>query len=1065
MKKKFISTSYFFMAFRIYNASAGSGKTFGLVRDLLGILFEPGRKPGEIDRVLAVTFTNKAANEMKRRLINELYLMAQGEDTPMAQIITQSKHFSGARLQQKAALLLDALLFNYDRLHFSTIDKWTFGLIRTFGRELGISFNANVEIDDETRTREIIENYLNTLSPDDPAFPFLVEWSTQKIEDHSNWDITGDLQKLTYFLLPDSFAPVLETLRNEDPGKIPALHDQIRKQLRETERRLVEALKRLQTFSARHQSFISRYNNLHNLLEKLITKPRERFSGSTLGSSTFRKLFVDRENDLTKKNKSIPSPDKEQIDALRAGIHEIFRQYLWLTALRKGLRPLVLIEEIVREVERYKEENDLLFISDFNKIIRRVVTNNPAPFIYWRLGQRLKYHFIDEFQDTSRIQWENFLPLLQEVFSGAFGASDPGRVTLFGDAKQSIYRFRGALPEQFIRLALPPSNPAASNPFAAKKEIVQMDTNYRSLPAVVDFNNRFFAFAGSYLDDFYRSVYTPENLRQKAFRKDAHGYVEIRFTDKPGKDDDETDYKQIYLDRLLDQIRDLRRRGYAWKDIAILFPRNKHGALIAERLSTENIPAISGDALAVGLSSKVQLLVHLLAERHHPSYENRFELLRYWAAVEGREMDAGFFDAARDLTFGQLMAYLSGKTDAARIPWAELTLFDFFATAYEFLDLQRGGEDAYIRFFMDMIRQNDRRLADTAFLHEWESYLAFKPVPGNETLDAIRLMTVHKAKGLEFPAVIFAFPKYELQSKSRSGKPGYVWINTPPESNLPPYIPLELSDIKRLALLGDESFEEIYAGETRKSLFDTTNLFYVAFTRARDELYVFPYDIQKPSKDGTLSDFQQILSDFVLEHENYDETNQRFTVGSKIQRNDTGPSAPPGENFPTHYRHLDWNTGPFLLRTSKAEFSGAREAAKHGRLLHEWLARIRYAPDVERYRKSLQAYPGVLQTLEQITRHPRLEKYFHPPYRILTERGLGQMRDGEMLSRRPDRICLLPQTREVALIDYKTGQPRPGHESQMREYARMLRSAGYSIVDALLVYTGENKVMVKDVDI
>ncbi len=1052
------------MAFRIYNASAGSGKTFGLVRDLLRILFALSHKSDEIDRVLAVTFTNKAANEMKGRLINELDLMAHGKDTPMAQILKESQQLSDDQLRQKAAELLDELLFHYDRLHFSTIDKWTFGLIRTFGRELGISFNANVEIDDETRTREIIENYLNTLAPDDTAFPFLVEWTSRKIEDQANWDITGDLQKLTYFLLPDSYASILESLQNETPEKIPALHEQIQKQLRETEHRLIEALKHLQELLARHQALISYYNNRFNLLEKLITKPHERFSSSTLTASTFRELFLDREKELTKKNKNIPPSDREQIDKLRAEIPGMLRQYLWLTALRKGLRPLVLLEEIVREVQRYKDENDVLFISDFNKIIRRVVKNNPAPFIYWRLGQRLKYHFIDEFQDTSRIQWENFLPLLQEVFSGLFGPADPGSVTLFGDAKQSIYRFRGAVPEQFIRLALPPSEPESANPFPTRKQIVRMDTNYRSLPAVVDFNNAFFAFAGTYLDDFYRSVYTSENLSQKAFRRKESGYVEIRFTDKPGKDED-TDYEQIYLDRIVEQIRDLRRRGYAWKDIAILFPRNKHGALIAARLSDENMPAVSGDALAVGLSSKVQLLVHLLAERRHPSYENRFLLLQYWAAVKGRETDAAFFDATRDLPFGQLMFYLSGKAEAVNVPWSELTLFDFFATAYDFLDLDSSGEDAYVRFFMDMVRQNDRRLSDTVFLHEWEGYLSRKPIPGNETLDAIRLMTVHKAKGLEFPAVIFAFPNYELQSKSRSGRPDYVWVETSGENELPPYIPLEMIDVKRLALLGDEYFEKIYSRETQRSIFDTTNLFYVAFTRARDELYVFPYDIRKPAKDGTLNDFQQILMDFVQNHENYDEENQRFATGTKIRK--TGVTEEPviADESSTHYRHLDWNAGPFLLRTSKAEFSAAREATRHGRLLHTWLARIRDASDVELYRSSLGSHPGILQTLEQIVGHPRLQKYFQPPYRILTERSVGQMREGEMLNRRPDRICLLPQSREAVLIDYKTGRPQSGHESQMREYARLLRDAGYRVSEALLVYAGDDQISVKEVSV
>ncbi len=1035
------------MSFKVYTASAGSGKTFTMVKDMLAYLLF-SNNPYAVSRIWAVTFTNKAANEMKERLLKELETIAAGKPSPMLDEILKIKPAYEKEIRKKAAERLEEILFHYDRLSISTIDKFSFRIIRQFARELGIAPGINVDLDDMNTADQITDEFLRELTPQSPFLNSLRDMVLENIEDAKKWRVADELKKFKYYLLPDHYWQYTQTLHQINPREIISLRGKLFREIKELQKNMAAGAEEIKRILLPLEKDINRFNDKIKVIEKLIAKDEKVIFQKTILS------FLTGKN-LWKKNKELPEAEESIADHAQ----KIFKNYvrlLYIRAARKTLGPLMLMKEMHRRLEAYKKENDMIFISDFNKIIQNVVADSPTPFIYWRLGERYEKYFIDEFQDTSHIQWNNMIPLISEAFSGNFPDGSAG---IFGDAKQSIYRFRGGEPEQFIELSTAENTPGA-NPFATSKSIHTLDANWRSAPEIVEFNNYLFPHLAQKIDDpFYSLPYSSGYLKQTP-RKNYPGYIRLDF--------EEVENEEAYLEkitRLVEEI--LAKSNYKPGDITILFHKGKEGNQISEALTNKGFSVVSADSLMLESAKELEFLNKLFAYRLHPQDDILFELLLAFAAWKGIQPTSDFFTSKQGMSLSGLIESLSGKKINEKL--ISGNIYDFFVGLIEHFGMNQTGENAYIRAFLDQTAQHlTNTLSDESFIELWKNKIGKKSVSSLESPDAIRLMTVHKAKGLEFPVVIYAYPQNKFIDQNDLKK--IVWIQTNETLGIP-FLPFTLNDLNKLVKLKEHttgyfSFPSylnnlIEKAEKEKSkiLFEKTNLQYVAFTRPIERLYYLPF-IKKETQESFVSEIKTIAS----QYENISSGKENiFEIGTPVPSSQEKISSPEEEFIPGQdiYRMQTFDSPLIHINREKLEFwsESRREKISYGLMIHRYLSQLHTREDLEYVKARVLAEndPGraeeMIKIMENLLGHPGLKNFFSKErYNIITERSVAFSREGNLENYRPDRILLDKKTGNIIIMDYKTGTFQKEHAGQLHLYADLLEKAGFNIQEKMLVY-------------
>ncbi len=1018
-------------AFRIYNASAGSGKTFNLVKDYLMLLFQKQAHVSP-ERILAVTFTNKAAAEMKERVLEKLSRFAEGNLEAPAQEIMRELSLDEKNMAAKSKKLFDRLLFEYDHLQFGTIDRFTYRIIRTFARELGISLSADVEMNDRGVLMEIIDDFLLKIDEKSPYFRWFLRMLEDKMEENKHWDIAFDLKEtLPWFILSDRHADLLEKLEKieaetlhetgrEIGRKTAQLKSQIRKQAEEL----------LQIIRPWHKQ-ISYYNRYESLLNKILNGHFKDLSGSS-----FDKLLS---GEIFKKNAGVDEGLPGEISAKAAPLEPMIRELFELSVLRKGLNPLGVYSAVLQETREYKTQNDKIFISDFNKILRRVVKDSDAPFIYWRLGEKFKHFFIDEFQDTSVLQWENLVPLINDVLSRHTGYPYAS-LNLLGDPKQSIYRFRGGDPEQFIELAYFDKNPFV----ATGKEILKLNKNWRSAKSIVQFNNTVFpALAQAYLqtgnenlplNQLYLSVYEAENVRQD-YRGDApEGYVEVDLAPV----ENETGYGE----KILEKVNGLIGDGWKPGEICILADRHAQLNFLAHILAENGYKTLSENALQLKASAKLQLLHELFRYAVEPDEGRLPAILIWYAQIRNRPLEPDRILKLRGGTLEDILQALTGKKPE-NLPGI-FRLHEFFLYLTGFLELDDENEQAQLRLFFDLVnRLSAYETTPVAYLHAWENRLGNESVLLPADDQSIKLMTVHKAKGLEFPVVIYAYATEAFNPQLKD----MLWTkNTGAFSREIPYVPVRSSDLKRWSEI-EPSKAPDYAKELLQVRFDALNRLYVALTRPKEQLYLMPYLKGKPR--GFIPEFEELLQNSGA----YDPERKIFLNGTPLSKTKE-PTYGQTLRITSMYPALNLQQR-LKINTKKIEYwsEERKKPVELGLKIHDYLASIRYQEDWPEIKtlilnKEKEFAKIIIQLIESILTHPQLKAYFMPPYEIFNEREL--FFHGEIL--RPDRFVRKPGSNQVILMDYKTGQPGEEHRRQVNQYAEALQAAGYETAEAFLIY-------------
>ncbi len=1078
----FIHHNFFIMnpeRLLVYKAGAGSGKTFQIAKRYLKRLIQ-NQNAQIIYRLIGITFTNKAAEEMKKRIIENLIKASKGHITDV--MIEVAKDLKDAIKKQtgitkdvdyqqeiikRSRQRLQEILHRYDEFQLTTIDKLMYKIIKTFARDMHLSTDVEVEMDYKEVISRLIDNLLNKAEPNSLLSRFFIDLALEKINEERHWDIKKDLVDIDKIIFDDNHFEALKSLENKTLEDFSAL----KKHLISEKNKLLSYLSDRANQAA---SVIKGYETvIYADVIKHIKSLREAYKAVNIDEKLM--AFIDR--GVYYKKQGIKQFDEQGVSNLTGPVNDALHrlmldiktkniQLMLIVALLEKVNALSIENELQKEISDFKETNNRIFISDFNKLILEQILKDlsgDTPYIYMRLGEKYAHYFIDEFQDTSALQWQNLIPLVREALSKEFTGGYQGDTMIVGDAKQSIYRFRGGKPEQFIALSDPQQQQAEGNPFAeiSRKAVDNLPFNWRSKEQIINFNNDFFKTFTKYLSEPYRQVYADPAQQIPEGRITGEGYINFRFLKSSRGPNKETFEEAVYQ-----AVVQAQTNGFKKEEICILINKNNDGKKIATLLNQNNIEVVSSETLIVANAGKVRFLISWLYFLQSGNPYELYNAVRYLAERDDKakaELYETLINDKKITKTEQIKRFEKIGYVVEYERFVKFNLYDTLVYLINVFGLSDETEQAYLQAFLEKVYQFTQKDTPTlkAFLNDWEVIADKFSIAIPEKKGAVKIMTVHKAKGLEFPVVIYYTDEVVLSSKDKETG---VWIPVNPEQFSGfDILPVKMGVLKHSPI---KNYQNIYQKTAAEQTFDNLNRIYVAFTRAVEQLFVITYYTKK-SKNLKVS---EILYDYLkTKYPGFD--GQIFESGQAKRTVTTGViEEKPLQVNNLHY--INWQLkqkeGFLKINTNTFERWSANKKAAivYGMQLHEILSRITTATQWQQQKeKLLRGIDDDLKTkietlVEKTIYHPQLKMFFSGAYTVCNERDiLIPAIKGAFRQKRPDRLLL--KNNDISIIDYKTGNEQPEHIKQLQTYAGYLQQAGFNTVNRILVYLSENNVRVK----
>lgn len=1081
----------------VYKASAGSGKTFTLAREYMTLVID---NPYAYRTILAVTFTNKATEEMKLRILGQLYGIAHHlpeSDQYLKQIHEALPHLSESQIRKNAEAALRLLIHNYNYFHVQTIDTFFQSVLRNLARELDLTANLRIGLNDYQVEQQAVDELIESLEDTDKLLFWIMEYIKENIADDKGWNVIGQIKSFGEHIFRDYYKENADKLseRMAEDGffegfkeKMKNIKKKAKEQFDEIAASFFDALEEggysADDLSGKTRGIWSYFNKIKN----------GKYSDDDLLNQTFTKCMESPDNWVKKADVKNHTDLYQQVSSVLYPILQFSEQhrptlvkmYKSADLTVKHLNQLRLLGSIDKKVRTMNQEANRFLLSDTQTLLHSLIQDSDSPFIFEKIGTQLNHVMIDEFQDTSTIQWKNFKVLLEETMS----REDAGNL-IVGDVKQSIYRWRSGdwrllnnIESEFI-------NPKK------QLDIETLDTNYRSDRNVIDFNNAFFVEAAK---QEYKNLKEamPEEAQQllNAYadveqkvpaNKRAQGYVEIKLL-KTQEDEEAADEStgngkgERMMHLCLETVDKLVARGVPTNKIAILVRNNQTIQDIAEYfMNHSDYEMVSDEAFRLDASQAVQTLVTALHYLMHPNDDiARATLLKY---------------ALTYLDSEELVTQLtSNRQEYLEIPLLDLTerLFTEFRLG-EVEDMK--AQSAYVCAFYDKL---NAFLADNssdieAFLQEWDANLHGKSIHCDGT-DGIRLLTIHKSKGLEYDHVIMPYCDWQLE------KSNTIWC-TPQEEpyNELPLVPVDFS----AGQMKQSIYEPDYHHEHLQNMVDNLNLLYVAFTRAGHNLYVFgkratqnyrssiielsldqvaeklkkaqesisplaedkevPVEIHGLGTDSKTSDIvftygepyipkQKVVMEMKL-------NSNVFTLPSEMMETEIIVSSKMPE-FKQSNKSRD-------LIVGDEEEEQQKYYIKMGTVLHSLFSTIRTHDDIDGALKQLEL-DGVLydeniskeKVREMIRKRLESDKvndWFSDRWEIFNECSIISMNKGKMEVHRPDRV--MKDENETIVVDFKFGKPRQEYHDQVKGYMDLLSGMGHPNVKGYLWYVYPNKIV------
>ncbi|WP_336127430.1 UvrD-helicase domain-containing protein [Mesoflavibacter sp. CH_XMU1422-2] len=1034
--------------FKVFNASAGSGKTFNLVKSYLKLLFKTENIFG-FRNILAMTFTNKAVGEMKERILKKLKDFSEetvldGNDA-MFNALCLELNLQPEYVNKKAKTLLSTIMHNYAAFDISTIDGFNHRLIRTFAYDLKLPINFEVELDTEALLNEAVDSLIAKAGTDKKLTKILIDFAIEKADDDKSWDISNDLNKIAKKLTNENDIPHLkEALKNKTLDDFESLKTSLIKQIKSTENQIIDNAKSILTTFENNgltKADFSR-GTLFNHFEKASLLQTNGLYNNQLESNIEENKVYTTKLDANKKD--IIDSLLPEIGLTYKTIKAAVSNLNFLKAIYKNVTPLSVLNAINSELQLIKDNENKLLISEFNTLISNQLKDQPTPFIYERIGEKFRHYFIDEFQDTSEMQWNNLIPLIENSLTAENLKGEKGSAMIVGDAKQAIYRWRGGKAEQFIDLT------EDKNPFPVDKKLIELEENYRSHKNIVTFNNSFFQYISntSFRNEHYANLYKKAN--QNPTIKEE-GYVSFQFLDlKESEDDKET----LYAKETYNTLKKCLDNGYDLKDICVLVRKKKEGIAVANYLSENDIKIMSSETMLIDNSESVQLINNILRLLINPNnFEVRINVLHYLASTFSVEDKHTFFNQNLKLNIDAFFgSFKQFGIDFNTTEIAQLSLYDSVEDiARQFNLLQTS--DAFVQFYLDLVLEFSQKhiTGISGFLDYYDNKKDSLSIVSPNNQNAVQIMTIHKSKGLEFPVVIFPFADLDIYREIDPQE----WF--PIDKTLFNGFSKTLinfnSDVENFGEIG----QNIYTKHKAEQELDNINLLYVALTRPVEQLHV----IGKIDNNlNELNSYSKLFQSY-LQTEQLWSDNQTFYEFGNSKR----------EIIPVE-KSLETSSNKNIISVNKKEHNikiitksgylwdtNQQHAIEKGNIIHDIMSKIYTKDDID-FAINLaldngfindDQVEGITKNINDIVNQKDLKEFFTDQYTIYNERDILTS-TGQMI--RPDRLVI--RDNQATIIDYKTGLPNPKYEQQLEIYATHLKEMGYQISNKILVFINEN---------
>ena len=1026
---------------QIFRSSAGSGKTYTLALGFIALALV-GERNGYKDyyrKILAITFTNKAAAEMKARVLDYLYCLSNENDKDNIILwLRKETKLSESEIFTRASDIHNHILHHYADLGIFTIDKFTYKLVRTFATDLELSQNFDLEMDNHKIIQPVIALLLERIdSSGGELSSTLLDFAYKKIEDGGSSNIEKDLENFALQLFSEEVSTFLDCkyLRIEQCVKI-------KKRLQTSKNDIALKIKGLAKetcaffdsngLTSEHflrGTFFNHFKNNLDYSNDIKWLP----SNSLIRNVANDIWYADGKS---KEIKDLVETLKSQLKVFFFLLMDLINEYNSVNAVLKNMHSISIINELLSEIKLYKKENNIEQISAFNYKINKVITSQPSSFIYERLGERYSHYLIDEFQDTSLLQWQNILPLITDSI-------DYGKSIIVGDGKQSIYRWRGGEIEQFLKLPKIYKGEKLifknewENKLKTHYKSNNLLNNFRSRKLIVEFNNQFFKNTKELLSDDYIGIYNEQEQDAKFAKEGGYIHIEL-FGDK------QNDFRSLIIDKMVFEINKLvTENNYDYSDIAILCNSKKSVVLVAESLSAANIPVVSNEGLLIQKSDKVNLIVSLLQYLQNPNEDiPKLVIVDYIYRnfLQKENIHSLNLSISSENEFRFVLNKAGIYLDTKNILQEPL-----FEIVEHLIRLFKLDDDIYLSFFLDVILFYVEKQGGSLsrFLIWWEERKSKEAIVIPEGTNAVQVMTIHKSKGLAFNVVMIPF-NWEDRRNIKE-----IWVDTSAyfEQDLPQAF---VGVNKKLEY---SFFKDEYNKDNEMVLLDNLNKLYVAMTRSKDRLYIYSKYLPEKippgfANKGYLNSFLHkysiisplILGDANMMRENKDIYQNNFSITSKNK--------------------LDWREVISLKHSAQETWCNDDISAKleWGKLLHLVLSEIHYSEQKDMIldkflflgKCSHSEYKELKIAITNLLNNEEVEPYFTKQWLVKTEAEI-LTEDGKTYI--PDRLLFSKDTDDVVIIDYKTGIRQVIHTQQISEYAIALKRMGKSKIKKILIYT------------
>lgn len=1044
--------------FTIYNASAGSGKTYTLVKDYLRLLFQSKSRLA-FRNILALTFTNKAVGEMKERIIDMLKEFSEEKiiDKPndMFKDLAKELAISPKDLHYKSKTLLEIIVHNYAAFDISTIDKFNHKLIRTFAFDLKLPINFEVELDTASILAKAVDKLIDKAGSDEELTKVLVDFAIEKTDDDKSWDISYDFNAIAQLLVKENDIEYLNDLKDKNLSDFKTLKTNLQQQLKVLTSHITEVangvLSLIELSQLEHNDFTSSYLPKHFI----------KLSEKNFNASFSTKWQIDLIEGGSMYPKRVSPEVGDTIESLRSQLIDAFLgtktalfKIKFLKNALKNITPLSVLSAISKMLQVIKEEDDILLISEFNAIINTEIKEQPAPYIYERIGEKFKHYFIDEFQDTSQLQWENLIPLINNVVSGENLKGETGTAMLVGDAKQAIYRWRGGRAEQFIDLYN-----KDSKPLAIEQVVKNLPDNYRSHKTIVEFNNTFFNHVAdvAFTNEKHQQIY--KNASQNVIINKT-GYVEISFLNTEDEDKNE-----LQCEAVLNTIKKAESNGFKKQDICIIVRKKKEGFAIAEFLSDLNIDIISSESLLIKNSPEVQFISQIITLSLQPENDEIKTTLLNFIAENKLQLDDkhDFYEGLVHLKNNTFFEKLN--THGFEFNYNEflqLPIYEAIESIIRGFELNKTS-NAYLQFYLDEVFDYSQKYNASfqGLLDYWERKKDSLSIVSPSGKDAIQIMTIHKSKGLEFPVVIFPYANQDIYFDMTPK----IWFPVN-KDDFNGFSHLYINMNKDLESFNDLG-ADIYNNYRSQLELDSLNLLYVVLTRAIEQLYIISeYDVDKKTKSEKLTHYSGLFINYLKSIGQWNDNEMEYNFGEVVK---TSEEKIKEEQYITieqnqlistrkeeHNLNIITNSG-YLWDTAQ------EKAIERGDLVHHIMAHIKTAADVvsalEHFLNSgiinSNQYDELHDIITRIVNHEQLQSYFDNTKIIYNERDILS-NSGKTF--RPDRV-VVDSNNQATIIDYKTGLQDSKHKEQLFDYQYILEEMNFKVIKKILIYINEDIVI------